>query len=97
MEEIYEKLYKLEAELDKLDLFKDLGIAYKKVNKNKELLSKIDEFNKTKDNNLRLDIYNYDEIKEYKRLENEVNLLILNINNKLKKINNERSCVHESN
>ena len=96
MEELYEKLYKLKDDLDKLDLFKDLERAYNKVNENEELISKIDKYNQTKDNNLRIDIYNYEEIKEYKRLENEVNLLIFSINSKLKKINNERSCIHEN-
>ena len=97
MEEVYEKLHKLENELDNLSLFKDLKEAYEEVNNNKELVSKIEKYNITKDNSLRLEIYNYEEIKKYKKLENEVNLLILKINNKLKRINNERSCIHESN
>lgn len=97
VEELYKKLYKLKLELDKLDVFNNIEKAYRSVNDNKELLSKIENYNRTRDDNIRLEIYNYDEIREYKRLENEVNLLILHINNKLKRINNERSCVHESN
>ncbi len=97
MNELYEKLDKVKAELDNLDIFKELDDSIKRVKDNKELMDKIDLYNRTKSNDLRLEIYNYDEIKEYKKLENEVNLLILGINNRLKKINNKRSCHHESN
>ena len=34
---------------------------------------------------------------EFKHLENEINLLILEINQKLKTLTNERSCHHENN
>ena len=97
MNEVFEKLDKVKEELDNLDIFKELDNSIKKVKGNKELMKKINEYNLYKNNDLRLDIYNYDEIKEYKRIENEVNLLILGINSKLKRISNKRSCKHESN
>ena len=97
MNELYEKLDNLKKELDNLDLFKKIEDSIKKIESNKGLMAKIEKFNKTKNNDIRLDIYKYDEIKEYKELENEVNLLILQINTKLKKIKDTRSCCHENN
>ena len=90
MQELYEKLDNVILELEKLELFKNIDASIEKINNNVELVSKINKYNTTKDESLRLDIYNYQEIKEYKMYENEANILILQINNKLKKINNNR-------
>ena len=92
MEEVYNNLDIVKSELDKLDLFKNIKESISKIKNNKELMSKIEKYNTTKDEILRLDIYNYDEIKEYKSLENEVNYLILEINQKLKKIKDRGGC-----
>lgn len=97
VEELYDKINDLKQQLDNLELFKQLNACIKRVKENKDLVEKVEEYNISKDEKLRLDIYNYDEIKEFKRVENEVNLLILHINQKLKIINNERWCHNESN
>lgn len=97
MLELLEKLEELKDELDKLEIFSNLEESIQKIKKNQELINKIKKYNETLNNNLRLDIYNYDEIKEYKKLENEINFLILSINNKFNLINDKRSCNHESN
>lgn len=96
MIELLEKIEDLKIELDKLDLFKELDIAKEKINSNEKLISKIKEYNNTYDKNLRMNIYSYDEIKNYKRLENEVNLLIISINNQLKRLQDKGSCPHEN-
>ncbi len=96
MIELLEKIEDLKIELDKLDLFKELDIAKEKINSNEKLISKIKEYNNTYDKNLRMNIYSYDEIKNYKRLENEVNLLIISINNQLKRLQDKGSCSHEN-
>ena len=67
MIELLEKIEDLKIELDKLDLFKELDIAKEKINSNEKLISKIKEYNNTYDKNLRMNIYSYDEIKNYKK------------------------------
>ena len=90
--DIYEKLERVRNNLDSLELFNKLDEAFSDIEKNDELLEKIKRYNQVPDNNLRLDIYNYEEIRKYKLLENEVNFLILHINEKLKSIDSIRSC-----
>lgn len=92
MDEIYEKVKKLKQTMDNLDVFKRLEESIFLVKDNKELVEKIKKYNLTHDDNLRLEIYKYEEIKKYKQIENEINLLILEINHKMRKINNNRSC-----
>lgn len=97
MEELLNRLDKLKKELDNLPLFKELDLCIKNINNNKELVEKIENYNLTKNNSLRLEIYSYKEIQEYKEKENELNLMILEINKRLKTITNKRSCHNESN
>ena len=73
---------------------KQFNICYKKI---AEVLDNIKREWEKNESSIKIYIYNYDEIKEYKKLENEVNLLILQINNRLKKIKDSRSCCHENN
>ena len=83
--------------LDQSVFFEKINIVFSDISKNKKLVEKIKKYNSTFNNELRNDIYNYDEIKKYKAYENEINLMIFEINNKLKKITINRSCGHESN
>ena len=92
MDEIYEKVKKLKQTMDNLDVFKRLEESIFLVKDNKELVEKIKKYNLTHDEKLRLENYKYEEIKKYKQIENEINLLILEINHKMRKINNNRSC-----
>lgn len=97
MYELMNKIDALKGSLDELEIFKKLEEKESEIYNNVELLEKIKKYNLSKDNNLRLDIYSYNEIQEYKKVENEVNLLILYINNRLKEISNERGCHCEGN
>lgn len=94
MNEIYDKLDEVKNSLNHLEIFDKLNESLEKIKLNDELINKIKKYNERKDENLRLDIYQYEEIKEYKNLENEVNLLILQINQKLKKIKDVGGCNH---
>ena len=82
MEELLDRLDRLKKELDDLPLFKELDLCRQNISNNKELVEKIEKYNLTKNNNLRLEIYSYKEIQEYKEKENELNLIILEINKK---------------
>ena len=92
MTEIYEKLEKVKNDLDSLELFNKLDEDFFDIENNADLLEKLKKYNQIPDNNLRLDIYNYEEIRKYKLLENEVNFLIMHINEKLRSIDDVRGC-----
>ena len=92
MNELYNKLDQIKENLDNLEIFTSFDKAIENIKLNKELVDKIKKYNITKDNNLRLEIYRYKEIQDYKKIENEINLLILQINQKLKNIKSDGSC-----
>ena len=92
MNEIYNKLDQIKENLDNLEIFEKLNKSIDDIKLNKELIDKIKKYNETKDERLRLEIYNYKEIQNYKELENEINLLILHINQELKIIKSDGGC-----
>ena len=59
----------------------------------KELIELINKYKETGDETLKKEIYNNEKFMEYKRLENETNLLIM----KLNKIFKESSDINENN
>lgn len=86
MFEIQEKYQLLQESLSNLTLYEDLKKAYQKVMANKVLVEKIGTYHNTKDEKLRLEIYQDPAFKEYKRIENEINFLILRMNAKFKEL-----------
>ncbi len=96
MNKIYEILDEIKINLDELEIFKELKEAILKIKNNKVLKEKIEKYNEFPTEELRLEIYKYEEIKKYKHIETEINFLILEINQKLKKINISRSCSNEN-
>ena len=89
--ELIEKIDDLIKILDNSLEFKKILDLKKKIYENEELKIKLIEFNKIKDNvydkkyvSLKKDILTIPEVKEYKHLENELYLLVMAINNKLK-------------
>ena len=72
------------------------------LNNDKSLMSKIESLKildqySTEYKNIKLDLFKNPKFVEYKELENEINILILEINQKLKILTDERSCHHASN
>ena len=92
MLELLDKIYEFKDTLDKSDTVININKYHDLINKNSELKSKIKEYNSIPTDKLKMEIYDYMEIKEYKKYENELNLIILEINSELKKISNTRSC-----
>ena len=89
--ELIEKIDDLIETLDDSLEFKKLLDLKKKIYENDDLKIKLMEFNKIKDNvydkkyvSLKKEILTIPEVKEYKHLENELYLLVMTINNKLK-------------
>ena len=64
----------------------------KKINENKELITLIEKYNNTQDERIKQQIINNKEFIEYKQQETEFNLLILEINQELKKITKKENC-----
>ena len=98
MDELYHKIDLLKEELDHLSIFEEMERLEIEIRKKKELVEKIKKYNEYPSDKLRLDIYSYEEIKNYKEKETELNLLILNINKRIKEglLEKDDNC-HESN
>ncbi len=98
MSEITEATYNFLDYLDNSDLIKKLTIYKNKVLKNKELLNEIKEAKHEKDNliliNKRKKIYENNDYKMYMKYYNELSMIILKINKRLKKYTKEIAC-HE--
>ena len=89
--ELIEKIDDLIKTLDDSLEFKKILALKKKIYENEDLKIKLMEFNKIKDNvqdkkyvSLKREILTIPEVAEYKHLENEMYLLVMAINNKLK-------------
>lgn len=61
-----------------------------------ESLKSLDQYS-TEYKDIKLDLFKNPKFVEYKELENEINILILEINQKLKTLTDERSCHHAGN
>lgn len=92
MEELYEKIDILKKELSKTNQVRKIRKLNKKIKDNQELQNKIKKYHETLDENIKKEIYQNNLFKEYKQSETELNILILEINNKLKKITNKGKC-----
>ena len=95
MEELYELVENLKSYLDNLDDIKNIKDINKNLSKDKDLLNKIELYRNNKDINLKKEILSNKDFKEYKRLESNIILLILEINSKLKELVPRRN--HENN
>lgn len=95
MNELYELVNKLKLSLDNLDDIKNIKTINKELENNKDLLDKIKLFRKTNDLNIKKEILKENLFKEYKKSEGVINLLILDMNSKLKELVPRRN--HENN
>lgn len=90
MLELLEKIDILKKELDKLEVIQNLEKVQLEILNDKELYQKI--------KNKKQEVLTDSTVIEYKKLENEANFLILEINKYLKQSFQEsRRCYHESN
>lgn len=97
MNELIEKVEKLKLSLDKDKRVLDLKQAKKEVLKEKNLLEDIEKYKKTKKEEDLEKIKSNEKFREYKRKETDCNLLIMEINQQLKEINNKGRNCHENN
>lgn len=92
MEKLYEKLDNLKVVLNETETIIKLKEITEKVMQDKELLKQIEDYNYTKDERIKDKILNNQTFREYKHQEAELNLLILEINSKLKEITKKDKC-----
>lgn len=92
MEELYDKVNNLISKLDDNSLIKEIKDLTEKVSKDKDLMKLLEKYQLTKDEKVKKEIISSELFQEYKSKETDLNILIMAINQKLKTINNERSC-----
>ena len=93
MEELFKELEELNLRLDNLDQVKELKKYSKKLQKDLKLLDDIKLYKDTNNERIKENIINNQEYRDYKKCENEINFLILEINKRLKRINPKgRKC-----
>lgn len=92
MEELIEKTKNLISNIDKLDQVKKIKSLNKKILNDHKLRKLIEKYDYCKDENLKRSIIDNKLFKEYKLNETDINLLIMDINSRLKSINGKKGC-----
>lgn len=92
MEELMEKIDKLKETLDKEDSVIRIKALNKRVQQDPNLVALLSKYHETKDDRLKQEILNNPLFREYKEQEIKLNLLILEINSKLKQITKKDKC-----
>lgn len=92
MEQLLELMEQLKDELEKLEEVRKIKELKKKIEQEPWLLEQLAVYQKTKDSKLREQIYKNELYQEYKQAETDVNLLIIKLNQELKKIKNKGKC-----
>ena len=92
MEKLIEKTNRLLEEIDKLSQVKRIRQLNKIISRYIELRELIDNYNYNKTDNLKRRIIDNNLFKEYKDNETDINLLIMDINSRLKSINGNKGC-----
>ena len=92
MNELMEKVDNLIDTIDNSKQVKDIKNINEKIMQDKELLDLIKRYNETYDEGIKEMIINNKLFSEYKHKETELNILILEINSRLKEINSKGKC-----
>lgn len=92
MNRLYQEIENLKQSLEEEQQIKELVESLKKIKKNQKLIDKIKKYHQNPSKELEKEIMATNEIKEYKHLETEVNFLILEMRQELKKITGKRGC-----
>jgi cell fate (sporulation/competence/biofilm development) regulator YlbF (YheA/YmcA/DUF963 family) len=92
MNELIDKVDNLKKTLDSNEEIIKLKEINEKIMQDKELLKDIEEYNRKPNEELKNKIINNSLFREYKHSEAECNFIILEINKRLKEINNKGKC-----
>lgn len=96
------KMNELVNLLNSDDRIRRLCVLKEELKKDDNLIKKIEllrKYNEYTNEYLKIkkEIFENTKFVEYKELENEINFLILEINQKLKELTNKKGCLHENN
>lgn len=92
MEELIDKVENLKSTLNELEQVKNYQKMKNIVEKDKDLLEQIKVYQETNDEGVKEKIMTNELFREYKKCETDINLIILEINHYLKKINDKGKC-----
>lgn len=92
MNELMEKVDNLIDTIDNSKQVKDIKNINEEIMQDKELLDLIKRYNETYDEGIKEMIINNKLFSDYKHKETELNILILEINIRLKEINSKGKC-----
>ena len=92
MNDLMEKVDNLITSIDETKQVQDIKSINEKIMEDKELLDLIKKYQETQDEKLKEKIINNKLFSDYKEKETELNILILDINSKLKNINDKGKC-----
>lgn len=92
MEDLIEKVDNLIDAIDNTKQVKEIKTVNEEIMKDKKLLDLIKKYNETYDDKIKKQILENKLFSEYKDKETELNILILDINSKLKKISSKGKC-----
>lgn len=92
MEDLIDKVENLKEALNDTKQVKEIKDINKLIMNDKELLELIKKYNETQDEDIKTKILDNELFKDYKDKETELNILILEINSKLKEISNKGKC-----
>ena len=92
MEKLLEKIENLKQELNKKEEIQEIKKLNLQLKEHEQLLNKIKLYNQTRKEQLKDEIYTDEIYQQYKAAETNLNILILEINAKLKKINSKGKC-----
>ena len=103
-EELIKKLDELILIFENSKEIQKINTLKKEIYENKEIKEKIEEFNLIRNDcynskylDLKREILNIETIKEYKKIENDLFLLTLEINKRLNSIIDKKGCTNENN
>ncbi len=92
MEELIEKVENLKKSINETNEVQELLRLNKEIMKDKELLSKIKEYQTTQKESLKQEIIKHPLFLKYKEKETDLNVIILMINQELKKLKEKGTC-----
>ena len=97
MHEILEKTFELIDAIDESDIIKDISLYKNNITNNHELVKLINKGNSSDDDYLLMDIkkklYSNKDYKGYMDCYNRLMYIVMDINNRYKKLIDERSCM----
>lgn len=92
MNELIDKVENLKDAISELDKTKEIKKLNKEIIQDKELLKLVKDYNDTQDDKIKQKIMDNELFKRYKEKETDINVLILEINSKLKQISDKGKC-----